>query len=232
MVIVLVIGLFVAVAFTAMALASSFVKVAFIDGPWQVEPLPTSEVHQATTTPKARAVDPTRRVIATVYESACQAMTNSIPSPTALSACPGSQLRSIGVTPLEVLVMVEEIQRRQTDAEIKTIRATAKANVERMSHLTSQQIAEGKFTCPLMGSEGCCLAFESRPQQCQACCREGDEAVLSTSDLRMSRGIRAHGLDGNVYELNHALVVALDTGDAAERWSRGERAFENCRPYA
>jgi hypothetical protein len=36
-------------------------------------------------------------------------------------------------------------------------------------------------------------------------------------------------LDAHVYELNSALVTALDTPDAPERWIEGEDVFAGCR---
>ena len=41
--------------------------------------------------------------------------------------------------------------------------------------------------------------------------------------------LAAAGLDGNVYELNSALVVALDAPNAAERWANGEEVFASCK---
>jgi len=37
------------------------------------------------------------------------------------------------------------------------------------------------------------------------------------------------GLDGRTYELHGALLRALDTPDAEERWARGEDVFAGCK---
>lgn len=47
----------------------------------------------------------------------------------------------------------------------------------------------------------------------------------------VSQALDSAGLDGSLYELNSALVAALDHPDAADRWVRGEEVFERCKRY-
>jgi hypothetical protein len=43
--------------------------------------------------------------------------------------------------------------------------------------------------------------------------------------------LASEGLDAKVYELNSALVTALETPDAARRWAQGEDVFAGCKRY-
>jgi hypothetical protein len=112
--------------------------------------------------------------------------------------------------------------------------------------------------CPLMSSDNACLTFGVRPLRCRAGCDLsvdgktacGDDAltkeqanrdaaefesrgqlVAEGAELGFSRALESAGLDGRLYDLNVALVAALDTPNAAESWIRGERIFDNCRKY-
>ena len=59
------------------------------------------------------------------------------------------------------------------------------------------------------------------------------DAIVHTTGRGVQTGlcigaIRS-GLDGRTYELPGALLRALDTPDAEERWARGEDVFAGCK---
>ena len=49
-------------------------------------------------------------------------------------------------------------------------------------------------------------------------------------EIGMIRALKSAGLDSNLYELNSALVTALENPDAEERWARGENLFHDPLP--
>jgi hypothetical protein len=102
--------------------------------------------------------------------------------------------------------------------------------------------------CPLLSDDRRCAVFAARPLHCRGrCCPNCDQDADSRSSTAgdsprsfaatvgegisagLAQGLTEAGLDGNSYELNRALVRALETPDAAERWLRGEAVFEACR---
>lgn len=235
MIVILMFGLLLSFAVTFILLTSAFLKVAFVDTPGEYTGAREIGETESTKTAPLRRSDPcsggTRRLIHDVYGTVCQALTKTLPGASALSACPATQSRMIGVTALESLVIAEEVSRRYSRDDVNRIRATAKENADRFADAGSKRLASEKATCPLMGTNGCCLTYESRPQQCQSWCQRSDSGVIDNAEARLSSGIQSCGLDGNIYELNSALVVALDAPDVSDRWSRGERVFENCQRF-
>jgi hypothetical protein len=57
------------------------------------------------------------------------------------------------------------------------------------------------------------------------------QLVTEGAEIGFSRALESAGLDGQLYDLNVALVAALDAPHAAESWIQGERIFDNCRKY-
>ena len=57
------------------------------------------------------------------------------------------------------------------------------------------------------------------------------QTIARGAEVGLSRGLGSAGLDGTIYELNSALVTALDVSDAAGRWSKGLPVFESCKHY-
>ena len=55
--------------------------------------------------------------------------------------------------------------------------------------------------------------------------------VAEGAERGFSHALQSAGLDGELYDLNGALVTALDTPNAAERWVHGDRIFDNCPRY-
>ena len=68
--------------------------------------------------------------------------------------------------------------------------------------------------------------------------RTANRAPIPTDDLAMAAGVaaskgllqacQAADVDGQFYELHHALRMVLDTPDAAESWARKEDIFKGC----
>ena len=104
--------------------------------------------------------------------------------------------------------------------------------------------------CALRTADGHCRAHPVRPIACagflstsRARCedefnRVPDREPLPTDRYAMLAGLsvsngltdacRDAGLDGNFYELHHALRRVMATPNAADRWARGENVFDGC----
>ncbi|MBU0723598.1 MAG: YkgJ family cysteine cluster protein [Alphaproteobacteria bacterium] len=93
--------------------------------------------------------------------------------------------------------------------------------------------------------DGLCSAYEARPTPCRtmvsasvAACEaswRGEPARIpvpqsfghlkSSYSFSLIAALRGAGLDTGIYELNHALRIALETDDAEARWLAGEDVF-------
>lgn len=123
-----------------------------------------------------------------------------------------------------------------------------RAQVARASGLTQglgeRERVASRQRCPFI-AQGVCVVYQVRPLACRglashdrhACARAAsgqvDEIPYSEPHMRvrslvqnaMQSALRDAGLGWLVYELNAALLIALDTPDADERWLRGEDVF-------
>lgn len=167
--------------------------------------------------------------------------------------CPSCRHQRIGVTPPEALAIADAVHTNRAWREAKRIRDRATRNTEAISGLGHEQYEQARVVCPLLLSDGCCAAFDARPVHCRGWCllHGGDvepdvlsltrngagpvdahaHTVARGAEVGLSRGLASAGLDGTVYELNSALVVAMDTPSAAENWASGSSVFELCQRY-
>jgi hypothetical protein len=67
------------------------------------------------------------------------------------------------------------------------------------------------------------------PASCEQSDVEFSAAVGQGISEGLVEGLTAAGLDGQLYELNCALVGALDSPEAAGRWARGEVLLDSCK---
>ena len=120
---------------------------------------------------------------------------------------------------------------------------------------TADEHTNSKVPCSLLTPQGRCSAYIARPIACRAHCslsRERcAEAILSPEPAKatvpvnarakliglgvsegLSVGLKRAGLDAKTYELNSALLRALETPDGAARWIGGEDIFAGCKTYS
>lgn len=103
--------------------------------------------------------------------------------------------------------------------------------------------------CGLLDENGLCTAYEARPNACRTmvsasvtACRasfDGEPAQIpvpkpygalrTAYSYTLLAALRAEGLDDRLYELNQALLVALETANAERRWLAGEDIFAGVR---
>ncbi|MFO1007688.1 MAG: hypothetical protein U0929_17120 [Planctomycetaceae bacterium] len=145
--------------------------------------------------------------------------------------CPSCSNHQILVTTPETLAIAETIRNTQPSFEVQRILELSRSNARRIKGLTQEQYARERIVCPLLSREGGCAAFDARPLHCRWCSltndRGSEPCQLDHTQVESGivSGLRSAGLDGNLYELNEALTVVLESRDAASRWAKGENAL-------
>ncbi|MCA9201417.1 MAG: hypothetical protein KDA59_00130 [Planctomycetales bacterium] len=144
--------------------------------------------------------------------------------------CEQDRAVAIGVTAPEALAIADELRQHGAGEADQVLRRLA-------------GVAAGEpMLCPLLGVDGRCLTFGSRPLACRGNCGscqggcytrdDQAEAIAQGAEVGLSKALAEAGLDGRVYELNGALQVALQQSDAADQWAAGKDVFADCRTLA
>jgi Fe-S-cluster containining protein len=165
------------------------------------------------------------------------------------SAC--CQTVCADVTPLEALIAAEYLQQSCNAAQLAAIRERLGENAARRAAMTTAERRNVRLRCGLLGDDGLCQAYAARPLVCAgvfslsrtACETAATSPNLAEQAIPLDRPVKAWmmglsgglqralveaGLDGNLYELNSAVLCALETPDAARRWLAGEDVFADC----
>jgi hypothetical protein len=163
-----------------------------------------------------------------------------------VAQCDRSCRDTISLTTPETLAIVEKLRGRLSERELKKIRNRSQKNAEWLAVRDLSDNSPIATVCPLLSHDGCCISYEARPVFCRGHSTNcvGDEVGNAAAIERperafaaavgqgitdgLTKGLTAAGLDGQLYELNSALVAALDSPDAAARWTRGEVVLKPC----
>lgn len=162
--------------------------------------------------------------------------------------CPAYCHAMIAVTPPEVLGIADYVRKNRPLDEQRRIHDRAAANCRQLAATDRPHHAGEDVRCPLMDGRDACCAFPARPIRCRG--RDVSSSsifdqkpldpqeyesrghvVVQGAESGFCSGLKASGLDGNLYELNSALVAALDVPDAAARWAHGDSVFQDCNAY-
>jgi Fe-S-cluster containining protein len=155
----------------------------------------------------------------------------------------------IGITAPEAIALADYIRRNLPNTEAKRIHDLALQNSKIIDGNHEHRRGD-EIPCALLSGQCLCLTYAARPLQCRPLHARmiGRELGLGIADAEsrnpptespvraIELGLEAGlveelddaGLDANSYELNAALVVALDTPDVANRWLKGENVFAGC----
>jgi hypothetical protein len=193
--------------------------------------------------------DTVKRLVTEVYEGAAYAISHS-PNKVVQRQpdCPSCRQQMIGVTPPEAVVIADTIRRTKTKRDVQRIHDRLARNAEITATMTAEQYQQSELVCPLLENNDSCAIFAARPIRCRGwCLMSGEDCSLRAGNAGplddhaytvgcgtvegLSRGLKSAGLDGTMYELNSALIAALDTPLAAERWASGDPVFERCKRY-
>ena len=149
----------------------------------------------------------------------------------------------VGATAPEVF-HVANFVRRQFAGELERVIDQVRAADSNSRGLTSRERPLHKFPCGLLVANACSV-YVARPSACRGltsisvktCERgyNGEEVEVQTpavwTEIRQAHNqamwaaLTASGLPAHCYELNHAMLVALETPDAESRWLKGEDVF-------
>lgn len=165
------------------------------------------------------------------------------------SACCFTPL--VELTPLEAIVAAEHLEREFAAEELEAIKPRLEENATRRKAALSQGRTDLRLACAMLGPDGFCRIYESRPLICAGVFSLSREACETASRADadepghipidrpakawtmgisggLQRALVEAGLDGNLYELHSAVLRALDVKDAAGRWLAGEDIFAGC----
>ena len=157
---------------------------------------------------------------------------------------------SVTVAAAEAFAIAQYLRGHHSQEELKEVRRRVEENAALASSMTRDEYIARLIPCALMTEDGNCRAHPVRPIACAGfsstsrtkCEAEFNRvekrdpvptdnfamlAGLSVSNGLMSACKQAN-LDGDFYELHHALRRVMDGPDAAERWANGKTIFEGC----
>ena len=168
-------------------------------------------------------------------------------------ACPETGQGIVGVTAVEALAIAAHLCKSRSRAEQERIHALALENSKTIALRAHGDSNLPPLPCPLQGQDDVCCVYAARPLRCRPLhaiavakgmgSRSGEVAESQAEapdedrheqtieqgiEIGLTRALKSAGVDANVYELNSALAMALETPDAAERWANGENVFATC----
>lgn len=159
---------------------------------------------------------------------------------------------AVDITPIEAIAVADYLKSYLPPQRREAIRERLSHVVARRREMTAQTRQQVPLACGLLSMEGMCQAYAARPLICSGvfsldreACDEAAELVqigdtggqvpmdqpARTATAGISGGLQrylvAHQLDGNLYELNSAVLVALSHDDPLPRYLAGEDLFRD-----
>jgi Fe-S-cluster containining protein len=153
-------------------------------------------------------------------------------------------------SPVEALAIASHLAETWSPDALDALKAQLTERVKRRRGWTLDQRVEERRWCIFL-RDGQCAIYEQRPLGCRGYCTfsqedcqrayEGQVEEISTGDgqaLAVANGIkwglrdavRKRQLEDDSLELESAVLRALTTPQALERWRRGKRVFRGCDP--
>ena len=153
----------------------------------------------------------------------------------------------VAVSPIEVFVIVHRLRDAGVvDAALEAQLAALEAGRLAVAAAGDPTLAAPERAlapCPLLGQDGLCTVYSSRPLACRGCVSADASACAACDDSRlvprstvhqlgasaMMRGVcdalDALGLHNRMLEIRSALALAFRDDDAEKRWLRGDDVF-------
>jgi Fe-S-cluster containining protein len=155
----------------------------------------------------------------------------------------------VDVQPGEIFLIADFVRNRFPEVRRIKILNKAKENWKKIEPLTSEQHLNAALPCPLL-EEGKCSVYSVRPNACRQAhsmraepCKKFVEnpetseefaelitnvkAATSIISLGTSIAFEKAGYDSQPYDLNAALIQALENPRAEKRWWDKKQAFPN-----
>ncbi|MEX1041104.1 MAG: YkgJ family cysteine cluster protein [Pirellulaceae bacterium] len=159
---------------------------------------------------------------------------------------------AVDITPIEAIAVADYLKSYLPGQRREAIRQRLEHVVARRRKMTAEERQRIPLACGLLSMDGMCQAYAARPLICSGvfsldreACDEAAELVqigdiggqvpldqpARTATAGISGGLQRylveHGLDGNLYELNSAVLVALEDIDPLPRYLAGEDLFRD-----
>jgi hypothetical protein len=157
---------------------------------------------------------------------------------------------AVTAAPPQVFAIAAYLRAHYDAEELRQVREQIDRNASLAASMSRADYIAALIPCALRTPDGNCRAYPVRPLACagflstsrEACAAEFhrvpgrgpvpvDRHALAAG-LGVSHGLKAAcqqaGLDGEFYELHHALRRVWDEPEAAERWARGADVFGGC----
>ena len=158
----------------------------------------------------------------------------------------------VHVRPYEAFALAAWLRGQLAPAQVDALRDRLRANLVRTVALGEEGRKRVNLACALLDAQGKCTAYAMRPAQCRkfhstdlATCeasfaRPEDDSIPSPEHPAMAHNAaviiaqaanaaRDAGFDSAAYDLNAALLEALENPKAERRWRDGKKAFINTR---
>ncbi|TWT34492.1 YkgJ family cysteine cluster protein [Blastopirellula retiformator] len=157
---------------------------------------------------------------------------------------------AIDVTPLEAIAAAEYVAMCLSPEQVESVRDRLEKLAIRRAMMTREESQTKRLGCGLLGMDGACMIYPARPLVCagvhsfdqQACESAAELVALEQADGKvpidraakaatmgvsgaLQRALVAEGLDGNLYELNSAVLCALNAPNAWRRYLAKEDIF-------
>jgi len=156
----------------------------------------------------------------------------------------------VQVHPYETFTLAAWLKRQFDPARLAAVTVKLRDNVAKTRAMGVEARKRSNLACALLGDGGACSAYEARPGQCrkfhstrlETCVASyenpADDSIPSPEHPAVSHNasviitqarhaVRDAGLDEASYDLNEALLEALDNPKAERRWRDGKKAFVN-----
>lgn len=154
----------------------------------------------------------------------------------------------VHVRPYEAFSLAAWVRRQFTPVQLEALRGRLRENAAKTRALGEDGRRHANLACGLLDANGTCSAYSARPAQCRkfhstvlATCeasfaRPDDDSIPSPEHAAVAHNAaviiaqaanaaRDAGFDAAAYDLNAALLEALDNPKAERRWRDGKKAF-------
>ena len=157
---------------------------------------------------------------------------------------------AVAVTVPEALLIAARLREQRTAIEFAGLCEKIAATSARVSDLTIEARAEVRIPCALLGQDGACTVYHFRPIGCRgytSFSKNACDAALAAAEPGhdgpmdrvawtasgavtegLTRALRELCVDPGHYEFHSAVLRAIETPAAEQRWARGEDLFSDC----
>jgi Fe-S-cluster containining protein len=154
----------------------------------------------------------------------------------------------VDVHPRDIFLIADFIRNQFSPAKQADVLNKAQENWKKIEPMTLDQHLNAGLTCPLL-DEGKCSVYPVRPDSCREAhslqsepCKKVFENPASTEDfaeqiasvklatsithIGISKAFEEAGYDSQPYDLNAALIQAMQNPACEKRWRDGKTAFQ------